>query len=157
MSRTITPAPVRRNIEVNAAQAKAFDVFTRKVSTWWPKSHHIGKVDITEVVIEPRAKGRWYERGVDGSECEWGHVIAWNPPNSITLAWQLNDKWQFDPELITEVEVRLVPLDAARTRVELEHRNLERFGDQVEAVRQAIDSDNGWMAILRSFAEIAAK
>lgn len=155
MTKTITPAPVRRSIEVKAPQAKAFDVFTKKPGSWWPKSHHIGKVDFTDVVIEPKPKGRWYERGVDGSECEWGYVLAWNPPASLTLAWQLNDKWQFDRNLVTEVEIRFVPLDASRTRVELEHRNLERFGDAAQRVSESVGSDGGWPGILRSFATAA--
>src|SRR5262249_35423613 len=84
--KTIRPAPVRRSIEVKAPQLKAFEVFTRKTSVWWPKKHHIGKAELAEAIIEPKVNGRWYERGVDGSECEWGRVLAWNPPNGITLA-----------------------------------------------------------------------
>jgi uncharacterized protein YndB with AHSA1/START domain len=153
--RTITPAPVRRSIEVNAPQAKAFDVFTRKTSAWWPKTHHIGKSPLAEAIIEPKVNGRWYERGEDGSECDSGRVLAWNPPNSIILAWQLTAKFEFDPAFVTEVEVKFVPLADGRTRVELEHRLLERFGDAAETVRGQIDADGGWPEILRSFAAVA--
>lgn len=153
--RTIKPAPVRRSIEVKAPQAKAFDVFARKTSAWWPKSHHIGKAALVEAVIEPRVDGRWYERGEDGSECDWGRVLAWNPPHGLTLAWQLTAEFKFDPTLITEVEIKFVPLADGGTRVELEHRLLERFGEAAETARGRIDSDGGWPAILRSFGAAA--
>jgi uncharacterized protein YndB with AHSA1/START domain len=134
--RTIQPAPVRRSIEVDAPQAKAFDVFA-------------------EAIIEPKVNGRWYERGEDGTECQWGYVIAWEPPQRLLLAWQLNAKFEFDPNLVTEVDVTFVALTAARTRVELEHRLLERFGDAAQAAADRIGSDNGWTAILRAFAAVA--
>jgi hypothetical protein len=153
--KTIQPAPVRRSIEVNAPQTKAFEVFTRRTTAWWPKAHHIGKAPLAEAIIEPKVDGRWYERGEDGSECQWGRVLAWNPPNGLILAWQLNATFEFDPELVTEVEVRFVPLADGRTRVELEHRRLERFGAAAEKVRGQIGADGGWSAILRSFAATA--
>jgi hypothetical protein len=149
------PAPVRRQIEVKASQARAFEVFTQRVTSWWPRSHHIGQRELHEVVIEPQVKGRWYEKGVDGSECDWGHVIAWDPPQGLTLAWQLNQKWQFDPNLVTEVEVKFIALGPKLTRVELEHRNLERFGEAAQEIRSKIGAEGGWMAILGSFAAVA--
>jgi Activator of Hsp90 ATPase homolog 1-like protein len=155
MTRTIKPAPVRRSIEVNASQAKAFEVFTERFSAWWPKTHHIGKSPVVEAILEPRVKGRWYERGEDGSECDWGYVIAWNPPSGLTLAWQIDASFKFDPQLVTEVEVKFLAVTPARTRVELEHRSLERFGDAAERVKERIGHDNGWTAILRSFAALA--
>ena len=153
--RTIKPAPVRRSVEVAAPQAKAFAVFTRDTSAWWPKKHHIGKAPLAGVIIEPNVNGRWYERCEDGSECDWGRVLAWNPPDGVTLAWQLNAKFEFDPALVTEVEVKFVPLGSGRTRVELEHRLLERLGDAAEKVRGQVDG--GWPEILSSFAEVANK
>jgi len=151
--RTIKPAPIRRSIEVKAPQAKAFDVFTRKTSAWWPKKHHIGKAALAEAIIEPRVNGRWYERGIDGSECDWGRVLAWSPPDGITLAWQLNAKFEFDPAFVTEVEVKFVPLADGRTRVDFEHRLLERFGETAETVRGQMDG--GWLEILRGFGAAA--
>jgi hypothetical protein len=153
--RTIKPAPVRRSIEVNAPQAKAFEVFARRTSAWWPKSHHIGKSALVEAIIEPKVDGRWYERCEDGTECEWGRVLAWNPPGGLTLAWQLNAAFKFDPALVTEVEVKFVPLADNRTRVELEHRLLERFGEDADKISGQVGSDGGWTAILRSFAATA--
>jgi uncharacterized protein YndB with AHSA1/START domain len=155
--KTIKPAPVRRAIEVNAPQAKAFEVFARKTSAWWPKSHHVGKSALVEAIIEPKVDGRWYERGADGTECEWGRVLAWNPPSGLTLAWQLDAAFKFDPALVTEVEVKFVPLDGGRTRVELEHRHLERFGDDADKVAGQVGSDGGWTAVLKSFAATVAE
>lgn len=106
---------------------------------------------MADVVIEPRVGGRWYEVGVDGSECDWGRVLAYEPPHRIVLAWQLDAQWRYDPELVTEVEVRFSAVEGG-TLVELEHRNLERYGAAAEQVRSAIDSDGGWPRELRLFA-----
>jgi uncharacterized protein YndB with AHSA1/START domain len=113
----ITPAPVRKSILVKAPPQRAFEVFTSGIGRWWPPSHHIGKAELQDAIIEPRAGGRWYERGVDGSECEWGRVLAWEPPQRVVLAWQLSADWEFDPSLVTEVEVRFTP-EGEGTRVD---------------------------------------
>lgn len=154
MSQILKPAPVRRSVTVKAPPARAFEVFTGGFGRWWPKSHHIGKSAMKIGVIEPRAGGRWYEVGEDGTECDWGRVLIWEPPQRLVLAWQLSAQWQYDPSLLTEVEVRFTS-DGATTRVDLEHRHLERFGVDAEKVRDSIDSPRGWSSILESFAEAA--
>ena len=155
VNRTVTPAPVRRSVRVAAPQERAFKVFTAGVGRWWPRSHHIGASDLDTVVIEPKAGGRWYERGVDGAECEHGKVLVWEPPARLVLAWQISTDWKYDPDLITEVEVRFIPDGADATRVELEHRNLERFGARAETMRQSIDSPDGWTGVLQLFRQAA--
>ena len=125
--RTITPAPVRKSVRVSAPREHAFEVFTAGIGRWWPKSHHIGAADLDTLVIEPREGGRWFERGVDGSECEVGKVLVWDPPARLVLVWQLTPEFKYDPNLITEVEVQFIADGANATRVELEHRNLERM------------------------------
>jgi uncharacterized protein YndB with AHSA1/START domain len=155
MHQTIKPAPVRKSVRVGAAPTRAFEVFTTAIGRWWPKTHHIGASDPETFVIEPRQGGRWFERGVDGVECEIGKVLVWDPPARLVLAWQVSADWKFDPGLVTEVEVRFIPDGAGGTRVELEHRNLERYGDRAEALRQTIDSPGGWSGILQLFAEFA--
>ncbi len=157
MNKTISPAPVRRSVTVKASQARAFEVFTTSIGSWWPKSHHTGPSEPETVVIEPVESGRWYERGVDGVETQVGHVLVWDPPSRLVLAWQLSAEWRFDPDLITEVEVRFIAEGDGSTRVELEHRNLERFGDKAEAVSQSIGAPNGWGAILALYAQAAGE
>ena len=151
MNREISPAPVRKTITVKATPARAFDVFTSRMIRWWRTDHHIGKSPMADVVLEPKLGGRWYEVGTDGAVCEWGKVLAWDPPRRIVLAWQLNADWAYDRDFVTELEVRFVP-DGDRTRVELEHRNLERFGANAERVRASLDAEGGWTAALADFA-----
>ncbi len=152
MNRTIQPAPVRRSLTVKASQTRAFEVFTARISSWWPKSHHIGAAEPEAVLIEPREGGRWFERAPDGTECDLGKVLAWEPPGRLVLGWQIAADWRFDPKLLTEVEVNFIAEGPELTRVELEHRDLERFGETAEAMRQAVDGPNGWPLILGSYA-----
>ena len=157
MNRTIQPAPVRRDVTVRSAPARAFEVFTSGMGRWWPKSHHIGAVEAETIVIEPREGGRWFERTPDGSECDIGKVLTWDPPLRLVLGWQLTPDWKYDPGLLTEVELRFVPLADGSTRVELEHRNLEAFGERAEAMRQNIDAPTGWRLILQAYADAASQ
>ena len=153
MNLQIRPAPVRKSVTVNADAARAFEVFASRISTWWPHSHTIGSSPQKDIVLEPRVGGRWFEVGEDGSQCTWGKVLAWEPPARLLLAWQIDGNWKYDPDLVTEVEVTFTPIGKDTTRVDLEHRNLERFGDKVETVRSAIDSDGGWTQIMKSYAD----
>ena len=157
MNKTITPAPVRRAVTVKASQARAFEVFTARIAAWWPKSHHIGKVEPETLALEPRLGGRWFERAPDGTECDLGKVLTWEPPARLVLAWQINPKFQYQADLITEVELRFIPEGAGATRVELEHRNLERFGEGAAAMRDRIDAPRGWPFILDAFAQAAGR
>lgn len=151
----IQPAPVRKSIHVNASPERAFDTFANGIGRWWPSSHHIGNADLDRPIIEPLEGGRWYERGVDGSECEIGKVLAWEPPSRLLLAWQLTPDWVYDPELITEVEV-LFTQEGNGTRVDLEHRNLERIGERGEEMREKIDAPGGWGQLLQLYSEATA-
>lgn len=147
----ITPAPVRKSVRVNASPQQAFDLFTRGMSRWWPASHTMLKAPLKETIIEPRLSGRWYQQGDDGSQIEIGRVLAWQPPHRVVLAWQLNAEWQYDPALVTEVEVNFIADGERTTRVEFEHRHLERMGENAETVRGKFDDPNGWGAILERF------
>lgn len=155
MTATISPSPVRRSVTVKAAPQRAFEVFTAGFSSWWPKGHSIGTVPQKTATIEPRAGGRWYETGEDGSECLWGDVIAWEPPQRILLAWRIGADWKYDPDLLTEVEVRFVPLAEGGTRVELEHRLLENMGEKADATAAMLGSEEGgWGGILTGFGAV---
>jgi uncharacterized protein YndB with AHSA1/START domain len=151
MTSTIAVAPIRKRIRVNAAPARAFEIFTEGMIRWWSKNYTINKSPMKEIVIEPRSGGRWFERGEDGSECQWGKVLAWEPPVRLLLAWQIAGNWQFDPDLVTELEIRFTP-EGSSSLVELEHRNLERLGAAAEGLRETFDSPHGWMGLLESFA-----
>ncbi len=155
--RTLQIAPVCKSVRVNASVERAFDAFTTRFNSWWPRSHHIAKVEMAEAIVEPFAGGRWYERGEDGSECDWGKVLVWEPPGRLVLAWQINAQFAYDPSLVTEVEVRFIEENAKLTRIELEHRYLERLGDDGHAFRAQVDSSGGWGHILSLYAEQAAR
>ena len=144
-------APVRKQLVVKASQSRAFAVFTGDMSRWWPATHSILESPLKESIVEPRVGGRWYAVGEDGSTCQTGYVIAWQPPHSVVLAWQINADWQYDPELITEVEVKFIAESPSTTRVELEHRHLERMGEKAAAARDAVDSPGGWGGALEAF------
>jgi uncharacterized protein YndB with AHSA1/START domain len=154
MSTQIRPAPVRKSIFVDACPDHAFEVFTAGIGRWWPKSHKIGPADLDRPIIEPRAGGRWYELDVDGSECEIGKVAVWEPPARLVLIWQLTPEFTHDPDLITEVEVRFTP-EGGGTRVDLEHRDLERMGEKAAAMRETVSGPGGWPALLQLFADDA--
>ena len=154
MSTQIRPAPVRKSIFVNAPQDHAFDVFTTGIGRWWPKSHKIGPADLERPVIEPKPGGRWYELDVDGTECEIGRVAVWEPPARVVLIWQLTPEFTYDLELITEVEVLFTP-QGDGTRVDLEHRNLERMGEKADAMRETVSGPGGWPALLQLYADEA--
>ena len=136
---------------MRAAPETAFRVFTEGFDRWWPRSHHIGKAELARCVLEPRAGGRWYEVCVDGSECDWGEVLAYEPPGRLLLAWRLNAQWDYDPSLTTEVELIFTALADGQTRVDFEHRHLERMGEGAETARAGIDGPEGWSAILAAF------
>ena len=157
MTVMIKPAPVRKSITVDVPVEKAFEVFTERFGSWWPVSYSIGKSALKGAAIEPRVGGRWFEIGEDGSQCNWGEVLAWEPPTRLLLAWRIRGDWQFDPALLTEVEINFIPLHENSTRVELEHRLLENLGDAAEATRQTFESEHGWGGILAGYAVEAGR
>jgi uncharacterized protein YndB with AHSA1/START domain len=149
-----TDTSVRTSIAVEAPVERAFSVFTEGIGSWWSPDHHILEGELAEMVFEPRVGGHVYDRGVDGSECRWARVLAYEPPNRVVISWDINTRWQLegDPEKTSEVEVRFIPEGSDRTRVELEHRNLDRHGRGWEQMRDAVGSPEGWPAGLRGFA-----
>jgi uncharacterized protein YndB with AHSA1/START domain len=153
MTMQATEVTVRREVTVEAPPERAFDVFTAGFDRWWPRTHKLGEADLQEAILEPKRGGRWYERDVDGSECEWGEVLAYEPPRRLLLSWLLDPQFEIDADNPTEVEVRFTEVEGG-TRVELEHRGLERFGpDGAEKMRAAIDSEGGWAGILDRYGE----
>ena len=147
----ITPSPVRKSVTVEAPVRRAFEVFTKDFGTWWPATHSIGPTALKEAIIEPRTGGRWYEIGEDGSECDWGEVLAWDEPNRLVLAWRIGVDWRYDPNLMTEVEVTFIAVGENATRVDLEHRLLENMGDKAAAAHETFDSPGGWPGLLSAY------
>jgi hypothetical protein len=149
-------AVVRKSIRVKASAERAFSVFVEQMETWWPAAHHIGKTPFETIFVEPRVGGRWYERDAQGNECDWGRVLAWAPPNWVTLSWHLGPGFQYDPDLAkaSEVEIRFTAEGPAATLVELTHSKLERHGEGYEKLRAMMESPAAWDATLAAFAGV---
>lgn len=155
MSETIQHILVRKRTIVNAPQAFVFDFFTRGQNEWWPRAHHIGGREPFTAVLEGRVGGRWYERADDGTECNWGSVLIWEPPARLVLTWDIGADWTYDAGLGTELELKFIAEGSERTWVELEHRKLERYGDKAEMMRALFEDEGAWQGSLRAFAQAA--
>jgi uncharacterized protein YndB with AHSA1/START domain len=147
--------PVRSSIVVDAPIDRAFAVFTEDIASWWPPEHHILQGELAEMVFEPREGGHVYDRGVDGSECRWARVLAYEPPHRVVISWDISLQWQIetDTERTSEVEVRFTSESAEQTQVALEHRNIHRHGEGWEQMRDATGSPDGWPLGLQRFAD----
>jgi uncharacterized protein YndB with AHSA1/START domain len=158
MSVQATETSILTSIVVEAPIERAFSAFTEEFGSFKPPEHNLLEVEIAETVFEPRAGGHLYDRGVDGSECRWARVLAYEPPDRVVFSWDISAQWQIETDLArtSEVEVRFISETAERTRVELEHRNLERHGDGWEAVREGVGGGEGWPLYLQRFAALLA-
>jgi uncharacterized protein YndB with AHSA1/START domain len=147
---------VRTQVVVEAPVERAFRVFTEDFGRFKPPEHNLLSAEIAETVFEPRVGGHLYDRGADGSECRWARVLVYEPPNRVVISWDISPQWQIETDLekTSEVEVRFISETPGRTRVELEHRHLERHGVGWEAERDAVDSSGGWPLYLQRFAEL---
>jgi uncharacterized protein YndB with AHSA1/START domain len=148
---------VRRDVVVPVSVQRAFEVFTADMTSWWPSDHHIGTAPIEQIVIEPREGGRWYTRHTDGSETSTGFVVVWEPAERLVITWQIGADWKYDPRLVTTIEVRFVEEAAGRTRVMLEHRDLEAFGPEAERMREMFEGPDAWQATLAAFSAGVAR
>ncbi|TRC98800.1 ATPase [Mesorhizobium sp. WSM4306] len=159
MSTQTADTSVRHSIVVEAPMDRAFKVFTEDFGKFKPAEHNMLPVQIAETVFEPRIGGYLYDRGIDGSECRWARVLAYEPPNRLVLSWNISPQWQIeaDPDKTSEWEVRFIAETADRTRVEIEHRNLGRHGEGWESVRDGVDGDQGWPLYLQRFADLMAR
>jgi uncharacterized protein YndB with AHSA1/START domain len=157
MTTTAPIPPITGAATVALSVDQAFRVFTEDFTAWWPHQYHIGQAEVAEIVLEPREGGRWYERGVDGSECDWGRVLVWGPPHRVVFTWQITGAWRFDsdPAHASEIEVRFVEEGPEESRVEVEHRHFERL-DGGQAVHDAIRGGGGWALLLEGYAKATA-
>jgi uncharacterized protein YndB with AHSA1/START domain len=156
MSIQTEPTAIHTQIVVQAPIERAFRVFTEDFDRIKPREHNMLGVDIAETVFEPRAGGRVFDRGVDGSEFHWARVLAFEPPDRVVISWDLNPQFQIesDPAKTSEVEVRFIAEGPERTRVELEHRHLDRHGDGWPSMRDAVEGDGGWPLYLQRYADV---
>ena len=163
MANTSVEAVVRKSIRVRTTVERAFRVFVEQMETWWPATHHIGDTPFEAIFIEPRVGGRWYERNARGTQCDWGKVLAWDPPHMVRLSWHVgpghdSPDWKFDPDptRFSEVEIRFTPA-GSETLVELEHSKLERHGEGYEQLRAMFDGPGAWIGVLECFAKVIAE
>ena len=149
-----TVPDISGKITVSVPVEHAFRVFTSSFDSWWPREYHFGQAEMAEAILEPAEGGRWYERGTDGTERDWGRVLVWEPPQRLVVTWQTNGLYQYDPDPAhaSEIEVRFTADGPEQTVVELEHRHLERLASG-DAIRGMIQSGGGWIAILELFAK----
>jgi uncharacterized protein YndB with AHSA1/START domain len=156
MSTRAEATSVRHEIVVGAPVERAFEVFTTRMDAIKPREHNLLEADLEGTVFERRAGGRIYDRGVDGSECEWATVLAYEPPDRVVFSWNIDVRWQPEPDPArrSEVEVRFVAEAPDRTRVALEHRHLDRHGDGWESMRDGVDSDGGWPLYLERYSAL---
>ena len=145
---------VQAQIVVDAPIEHAFTVFTEGIGSWFPREYNLLETEIAERVFEPREGGQVYDRGTDGSECRWGRVLTYEPPNRVVISWDIDPQWQIetDPEKTSEVEVRFISEAPDRTRVDLEHRHLDRHGEGWEQTRDAVGGEGGWPGCLDAYA-----
>jgi uncharacterized protein YndB with AHSA1/START domain len=150
---------VQKTVIVNTEPERAFAAFTDNMAKWWPKEHHIGGTPFFAIIVEPRAGGRWYEKGEDGSECDWGTVLCYEAPHRVVFSWHLNGDFEFVSEIAkaSEVEIRFIPEGVEKTRVELEHRHFERHGESSERLRTAVDKPEGWTLVLSGYERLVAE
>jgi uncharacterized protein YndB with AHSA1/START domain len=143
---------IRQQVVVGVDPARAFDLFTARMTDWWPSEHHIGNAPIEEIVIEPHPGGRWYTRHTDGTETSTGYVRVWQPPSHLVITWQISPEWSFDTALITTVELTFSAQAGDRTLVELKHGDFDNYGPDADRMRAIFDSPDAWAATLAAFA-----
>jgi uncharacterized protein YndB with AHSA1/START domain len=149
---------ITKTIVVQAAIERAFQVFTEQFGAFKPPEHNLLGVELAETVFEPHVGGYLYDRGVDGSECRWARVLAYEPPHRVVISWDISPHWQLEPDRArtSEVEVRFTAETPERTRVQLEHRNLDRHGSGWEGLREGVAGDQGWPLYLQRYADVLA-
>jgi uncharacterized protein YndB with AHSA1/START domain len=148
-------AVIKRTLHLEVPIEKAFQVFTERMGLWWPASHHVGGTPFKDILIDKKKGGRWYEINVEGLECIWGTVLVYEPPKKVVLSWHLQPDWSFNADLAraSEVALEFQAEGPEMTRVEFEHRHLDRHGLGWEKMREQVGADGGWPMILKLYTE----
>jgi uncharacterized protein YndB with AHSA1/START domain len=154
---TSTATAINETLVVEAPIERAFTVFTDGLGSWFPREYNLLDVEIAERIFEPRVGGSVFDRGTDGSECHWGRVLAYDPPDRVVFSWNISTRWSIETDLerVSEVEVRFAAESPDRTRVELEHRHLERHGEGWEQLREQLAGEGGWPGVLQRYAAVS--
>ena len=137
--------PLRISFVVHCAPAHAFSTWTERAASWWPPEHTVSHERGAEIVFEPRAGGRIYERTGDGREIEWGRIVEWDPPSRLRYLWHIATA----PANATDVEITFRPVSEAETRVDIEHGGWDRLGELGPRWREA--NVGGWDGVLPSY------
>jgi len=147
---------VHRQVVVNAPIEHAFAVFTGRFGDFKPREHNLLAVPIAETVFERRVGGHIYDRGVDGSVCRWARVLVYEPPKRVVFSWDIGPTWQLETDhgKASEVEINFTAESGERTRVELEHRHLDRHGPGWQSLADGIEGDAGWPLYLQRYAQL---
>ncbi len=151
-----TDTVVRREIVVDVPIDRAFSTFVERFGDFKPPEHNLLQSPIAKTVFDPHVGGNIYDVGEDGTECRWARILAYDPPDRVVFSWDISPSWQLqtDPGLASVVEVRFASDGPDRTRVELEHRHLERHGEGWEGVRDGVEGDAGWPLYLARYAAL---
>jgi uncharacterized protein YndB with AHSA1/START domain len=152
---TQTIQPIRQSVSVPLDAQRAFDLFVAEMVSWWPAEHHIGDTPLTDIVIEPFAGGRWYSTHEGGEQTSTGFVTAYDPPRRLVVTWQIGADWAYHEDLVTTLEVRFTPTDDSRTLVELEHRDLEAYGDDAARMYETFGAPDAWGRTLEEYSRVA--
>lgn len=147
-------APVTCSVDVKVSRSRAFELFAQNMGEWWPRGRTPSGKPHAELIIEPRTNGRWFERDEDGEETQWGKVLAWEPPGRLLLGWQLDRKFQFDPDVLMEVEILFEALATGGTRIRLEHRDIEQLGAEAQSFAGKVRP--GWPQRMADFGAYTA-
>ena len=159
MTEQATTSAVRHQVTVPIDRERAFRLFTEEIGSWWPsEGYKISEGSITEV-FEPRQGGRWYELAEDGSQCTVGTILEWDPPSRFVMTWQLTPDWSLEDDLerATKVEVVFEEAEGGGTRVSLEHRGFEAYGESGARMRGEVGGEGGWPALMQLYAEEAGR
>ena len=141
--------PLRITFEIACSPDHAFSTWTGRATSWWPPEHTVSHEPGAEIVFEPRAGGRIFERTRRGKEIAWGEIVEWDPPRRLRYLWHIAT----DPANATDVEIVFRELPDSTTRVEIEHGGWDRLAEIGQPWRDA--NQAGWDGVLPSYASCA--
>lgn len=134
---------IRKSVLLSCPLDEAFQLFTVRISEWWPDTHRLTKDPESQLFLEPA--GRFWERGGDGHEIELGRVLTWEPPHRLTLDFYIGT----NVSQPTALEVTFTSENEG-TRVTINHRAKPESEDLW--IRRAPVFMKSWDAVLAALA-----